>query len=52
VGVLKDQRPTLTSYEGYCHENWLMHRVKIERTIGNDVKTFTLSVESRGVWHI
>lgn len=50
VGVLKDQRPMLANYEIYCDENWLTHRVKIERTIGNDVKTLTLSVESRGVW--
>lgn len=50
VGVLKDQRPMLANYEIYCDENWLTHRVQIERTIGNDVKTLTLSVESRGVW--
>lgn len=50
VGVLKDKRPMLANYEIYCDENWLTHRVKIERTIGNDVKTLTLSVESRGVW--
>lgn len=50
VGVLKDKRPMLAKYEIYCDENWLTHRVQIERTIGNDVKTLTLSVESRGVW--
>jgi uncharacterized protein len=50
VGVLKDQRPMLASYEIYCDENWLTHRVEIERTIGSDVKTLSLSVESRGVW--
>jgi uncharacterized protein len=50
VGVLKDQRPMLASYEIHCDENWLTHRVQVERTIGNDVKTLSLSVESRGVW--
>ena len=50
IGVLKDQRPMMTNYEIYCDENWLTHRVQIERTIGNDVKSLSLSVESRGVW--
>jgi uncharacterized protein len=50
VGVLKDQRPVLANYEVYCDENWLTHRVQVERTIGSDVKTVNLSVESRGVW--
>ena len=50
VGVLKDQRPLLASYEISCDENWLTHRVEIERTIGSDMKTLSLSVESRGVW--
>lgn len=50
VGVVKDQRPVLTNYEIYCDENWLTHRVQIERTIGDDVRTLGLSVESRGVW--
>ena len=50
VGVLKDQRPMLASYEIQCDENWLTHRVEIERTIGSDVKTLSLRVESRGVW--
>jgi uncharacterized protein len=50
VGVLKDQRPVQAKYEIYCDENWLTHRVQLERTIGNDVKSLTLSVESRGVW--
>jgi uncharacterized protein len=50
VGVVKDKRPMLANYEIHCDENWLTHRVQIERTIGNDVKTLTLRVESRGVW--
>jgi uncharacterized protein len=50
VGVLKDQRPMLASYEISCDENWLTHRVQVERTIGSDVKTLSLSVENRGVW--
>jgi uncharacterized protein len=50
VGVLKDQRPLLASYEIQCDENWLTHRVQVERTIGSDAKTLSLSVESRGVW--
>lgn len=50
VGVLKDQRPLLASYEIHCDENWLTHRVQVDRTIGSDVKTLGLSVENRGVW--
>jgi hypothetical protein len=50
VGVLKDQRPMLATYEIHCDENWLTHRVEVERTIGKDVKTLSLNVESRGVW--
>jgi uncharacterized protein len=50
VGVLKDQRPILANYEIYCDENWLTHRVHVERRIGSDVKDLSLSVESRGVW--
>src|ERR1700674_1657553 len=36
VGVLKDQRPMLANYEIHCDENWLTHRVHVERTIGKD----------------
>jgi uncharacterized protein len=50
VGVLKDQRPMLASYEIHCDDNWLTHRVQVERTIGSDVKTLSLSVENRAVW--
>jgi len=50
VGVLNDQRPTFAHYEIYCDDNWLTHRVQVERTIGNDVKSLSLTVESRGVW--
>lgn len=50
VGVLKDQRPVLATYEIHCDENWFTHRVEVERTIGNDAKTLSLGVESRGVW--
>jgi hypothetical protein len=50
VGVLKDQQPMMASYEISCDENWLTHRVEIERTIGSDMKTLSLSVENRGVW--
>lgn len=50
IGVLKDQRPVLASYEVYCDENWLTHRVQVERTIGSEVKALNLNVESRGIW--
>lgn len=40
----------LANYEIHCDKNWLTHRAQIERTIGSDVKTLSLSVESRGVW--
>ena len=50
AGVLKDKRPALASYEIHCDENWMTHRVQIERTIGGDVKSLSLTVETRGVW--
>ncbi len=50
VGVLKDQRPMLANYEIHCDENWLTHRVQVERAIGSDIKNLSLSVESRGLW--
>jgi uncharacterized protein len=50
VQVLKDQRPMLVSYQIHCDENWLTHRVEIERAIGSDVKNLSLDVESRGIW--
>jgi hypothetical protein len=50
VGVLKDRRPMLAKYEINCDENWLTHRVQVERTIGTDTKALSLSVENRGVW--
>jgi uncharacterized protein len=43
-------RPMLANYEIHCDDNWLTHRVQVERTIGNDVKNLSLTVESRGVW--
>jgi len=51
VGVLKGQRPIQAIYEISCDENWLTHRVRVERTIGSDAKNLALSVEGRGVWH-
>jgi len=50
VGVLKDQRPLLASYEIHCDENWLTHRVQVDRALGNNAKTLSLSLEKRGVW--
>jgi hypothetical protein len=50
VGILKDQRPMLASYEIHCDENWFTHRVQVGRTIASDVKILSLSVENRGVW--
>jgi hypothetical protein len=50
VGVLRDQRPMLANYEVRCHENWLTHRVHVERTIGKDTKTLSLSVAKSGPW--
>src|SRR5215472_2901438 len=50
VGVLKHQRPIQASYDIYCDEHWLTHRVQVQRTIGSDVKSLRLSVESRGAW--
>jgi uncharacterized protein len=52
VGVLKDQRPVVANYEIYCDENWFTHRVRVKREIGSDVKSFSLTVESRGIWRL
>src|SRR5215470_9396232 len=50
VGILEHSRPVLATYEVHCDEKWHTHRVQVERTIGSDVKTVSLIVESRGVW--
>jgi hypothetical protein len=50
IGVVNDQRPMLANYEIHCDDNWLTHRVQVERTIGRDTKTLSLSVASRGLW--
>lgn len=50
VGILEDHRPVLATYEVHCDEKWHTHRVQVERTIRNDVKALSLSVESRGAW--
>lgn len=50
VGVLEDHRPVLASYEVHCDEKWHTHQVQVQRTIGSDLKTLSLSVESRGMW--
>ena len=50
IGVLKNERPMLANYEIYCDENWLTHRVQVERTIGSDVKSLSVSVASGGLW--
>jgi uncharacterized protein len=49
VGVL-NQRPMLANYEVHCDENWLTHRVQVERKVGKDTKALILSVESGGLW--
>ena len=40
----------LPNYQVHCDENWLTHRVHVERTIGKDTKTLSLSVEKSGLW--
>jgi len=50
IGALKDTQPILARYEICCDENWLTHRVQVERTIGDEVKSLSLTIESRGVW--
>ena len=40
----------LVSYEIFCDENWFTNRVQVERTVGSDMSSLSLSVESRGVW--
>ena len=50
LGVLEDRRPILATYEVHCDEQWHTHRVQVERTIGGDLKSLSLTVESRGIW--
>jgi uncharacterized protein len=50
VGAVDEQKPVVASYELHCDENWLTHRIQVERTMGSDVKTLSLTVESRGTW--
>jgi uncharacterized protein len=50
LGVLEDRRPILATYEVHCDEAWHTHRVEVQRTIGSDVKSLTLAVETHGVW--
>ncbi|SRR6266568_9224532 len=50
VRVLKNQRPILANYQVPCDDNWLTHRVQVERTIGRDTKVLSLNVESGGLW--
>jgi hypothetical protein len=50
VGILEDRRPMLANYEIHCDQKWHTHRVQVERTIGRDIKSLSLTVESRGVW--
>jgi uncharacterized protein len=50
TGAINEQTPMLGNYAIHCDENWLTHRVQVERTVGSDVKTLNLNVESRGVW--
>ncbi len=52
VGVLKDKdrEPMLAQYEIHCDENWLTHRVQVQRSIGSDIKSLSLNVESHGGW--
>jgi uncharacterized protein len=50
VGVLEDLRPMLANYEVHCDENWLTQRVQVERTVGKDTKTLSLSVETGSLW--
>jgi uncharacterized protein len=50
LGVLEDRRPMMATYEVHCDEQWHTHRVQVERTIGGNVKSLSLTVETRGIW--
>jgi uncharacterized protein len=50
LGVLEDRRPMMATYEVHCDGQWHTHRVQVERTIGGDVKSLSLTVETRGIW--
>jgi Putative glycolipid-binding len=40
----------LSRDEVHCDEKWRTQRVRVERTIGRDVKTLSLTVENNGAW--
>jgi hypothetical protein len=50
VGLLEDHRPLLATYEVNCDEKWRTNKVQVERTIGGDVKSLSLIVETRRIW--
>jgi uncharacterized protein len=50
TGAINEQKPMLATYEIHCDESWLAHRVEVERTIGSEIRTLSLNVQSRGVW--
>jgi uncharacterized protein len=50
VGALKGKEPMLAQYEIHCDESWRTHRIQVQRSIGRDMKSLSLSVESHGRW--
>jgi uncharacterized protein len=40
----------LAKYEVYCDGNWLTQRVQVERKIGKNTKTLSLSADGSCVW--
>lgn len=50
AGVIKDQRPILAAYEVHCDEHWFTHRLELQRTVGPDTRSLSLTVAARGTW--
>lgn len=50
IAVLGGNRPLIARYEVCCDRGWRTRRVRVERTIGSDVRDLHLSVGAEGVW--
>jgi len=50
LGALQDKRPMLAEYEIHCDADWRTHRLEVKCSIGSDVKSRSVTVESPGTW--
>src|SRR5713226_4328043 len=50
IAALDVRRPMRPKYEVYCDHQWRTHRVEVSRTIGNDTRSLSFGIESKGKW--